>query len=187
MLFSRSAALNLLLPVGLMRSPMMTGLGPISTVCENEETTVRCLGTGGRNGTRHGTFSMVSRRCWRRAAAAAERVHAHACDFFHQVGNSAGAISNTVVPFFAARQTGIRDNNRKRGNLGQTLDDRLLFTGPRPQLTPSASTRSPRAWQPSGIHRAAGEAACPFSSKMVVTTTGRSQFSLAASTAALAS
>ena len=61
-----------------------------------------------------------------------------------------------------------------------------IWAGPRPQLTPRASTPRPssRATVEAGVPPVSS---LPFSPYTVVTTTGRSQFSLAASTAALAS
>ena len=187
MLFSRRAALNLLLPVGLIRSPMITGFGPISTACENEETTVRRLATGGRNGTLlH--FSMVSRRC----SGVVPQQPPSACTPMPAISsirseNSAGAISNTVLPFslrgrpaFGLTMIGSELTCVSRSMIG------CICFGPRPQLTPSASTRKPSSMA-TVESTVPPVSSLPFSSKISVTSTGRSQFSLAANTAALAS
>ena len=121
-------ALNLLLPVGLMRSPMMTGLGPISTACEKEETTVRCLGTGAANG-----FLPAHARsfCWMCAgvgAAAAAEARARPCSAISPMrsANSSASMSNTVVPFSLRGRPALGlTTMRKRADLGQPLDDRL--------------------------------------------------------------
>ena len=64
--------------------------------------------------------------CRCRAAAAAERVHAHAGNLSHESRKLLCVDIEYRRAVFAARQTGIRiDNDRKRGNLGQALDDRL--------------------------------------------------------------
>ena len=64
------------------------------------------------------------RRC--RAAAAAERMHAHAGNLSHESRKLLCVDIEYRRAVFAARQAGIRiDNDRKRGNLGQALDDRL--------------------------------------------------------------
>ena len=42
--------MNFFLPVGLIRSPIITGLGPISTACEKEVTTEIFFFTGGSIG-----------------------------------------------------------------------------------------------------------------------------------------
>ena len=187
MLFSRSAALNLLLPVGLMRSPMMTGFGPISTVCENDETTVLCLGTGAANGFLRHT-SIILLMC----AGVVPQQPPSACTPMPaispmRVANSSASISNTVVPFslrgrpaFGLTTIGREETSVRRLMIG------FICTGPRPQLTPSASTRRPSSMATTES-TVPPVSSLPFSSKIVVTTTGRSQLSLAASTAALAS
>ena len=126
MLFSRSAALNLLLPVGLMRSPIMTGFRADLDRLRERRDDRSVLGNrrGERPFAAHLDHFTDVRRC--RAAAAAERVHAHAGNLSHESRKLLCVDIEYRRAVFAARQTGIRiDNDRKRGNLGQALDDRL--------------------------------------------------------------
>ena len=117
---------------------------------------MRRLATGGRNGTlRH--FSMVSRRC----SGVVPQQPPSACTPMPAISsirseNSAGAISNTVLPFslrgrpaFGLTMIGSELTCVSRSMIG------CICFGPRPQLTPSASTRKALEHGNRGIHRAA--------------------------------
>ena len=170
-----------------MRSPMMTGMEPISTALEKEDTTVRPFRSGGVTGMSR--QAAVRARIWS-GVVPQQPPSPHTPSFAMRSmteANRSGFTSNTVLspsrrgrPALGLTTTGTEDSFTSSSARGS------ICSGPMPQLTPRASTRRPSS-------RATVEAMVPpvsilpFSSYTVVTTTGRSLFSLAASTAALAS
>ncbi len=184
---SRKACFSRALPVGLIRSPMRRGRVPAATACVLEETTVRALSAMG--------FGAMSRQARVMASMCAGVVPQQPpssqtpSSAYERIfsAKSAGPTSYTVSPFswcgrpaFGVTMTGIEET---ASNLSTTSSS---WNGPRPQFTPSASTPSPSnsATSASGF---APVSSLPLASNVAVANTGRSLFSLAASTAAFSS
>ena len=179
--------MNFDFPVGLIRSPIITGFFPISTAWAKEDTTVRCFlitGTGVFALHRSYTFRICSGVVPQQPPAIRAPISTISSII---AANSSASISYTVFPFSLRGRpalgltiTGIEETARSSFKIS------LICAGPRPQFIPRTSTPSP-----SSI--AATEAGLPpvssfpLSSKVTVTNTGRLQASFAASTAAFVS
>ena len=141
---SRRACWNRFFPVGLIRSPTITGSRPSSTARTPEDTTVRRFSVGGVKGRgRH--LSTRARMCsgvvpqqppspWAPRPATASM----------RAANSSGPMSNTVrppavrgSPALGLTTTGTEAQSSSSRTMGS------IWAGPRPQLAPRASTPSP--------------------------------------------
>ena len=184
---ARIASFSRGLPVGLIRSPISSGRAPNSAVFVYEETTVRA-GT-----LRAGTGLPRSASAMRRMCAGVvpqqppSSATPSPAKRSAQPQNSSGPTGYVVSPFtatgrpaFGVTQTGRRVAASRRGTKS------AICSGPRLQFMPTAS--APRlSASVTAASMLPPVRSLPVESKVYVTTTGRSQFSFAASSAALTS